>query len=57
MLLEKLSNARGTSGNEAEVRDILIEQVKSRVDSYRVDTMGNLITHKKPKARVASRSR
>ncbi len=49
MLLEKLSNARGTSGNEAEVREILIEQVKSRVDSYRVDTMGNLITFKKAK--------
>lgn len=49
MLLEKLSNARGTSGNEAEVRELLIEQVKSHVDSYRVDTMGNLITHKKAK--------
>jgi putative aminopeptidase FrvX len=49
MLLEKLSNARGTSGNEAEVRDILIEQVKGRVDNYRVDTMGNLITYKKAK--------
>ncbi len=49
MLLEKLSNARGTSGNEAEVREILIEQVKSRVDNYRVDTMGNLITFKKAK--------
>lgn len=49
MLLEKLSNARGASGNEAEVREIIIEEVKSRVDSYRVDTMGNLITYKQAK--------
>ncbi len=49
MLLEKLSNARGVSGNEAEVREILIEAVKDRVDEYRVDTMGNLITLKKAK--------
>jgi endoglucanase len=47
MLLEKLSNARGVSGNEGEVRDILIETVKSHVTNYRVDTMGNLITYKK----------
>ena len=47
MLLEKLSNARGVSGNEREVREILIETVKSHVTNYRVDTMGNLITYKK----------
>ncbi|MBI5031078.1 MAG: M42 family metallopeptidase [Chloroflexi bacterium] len=50
MLLEKLSNARGVSGNEAEVREILIDAVKDRVDEYRVDTMGNLITLKKAKS-------
>src|SRR5512140_2370328 len=49
MLLEKLSNARGVSGNEKEVREILIEEIKHRVDSYRVDTIGNLITYKKAK--------
>lgn len=49
MLLEKLSNARGASGNEKEIRDILIEEIKNRVDDYRVDTIGNLITHKKAK--------
>jgi endoglucanase len=49
MLLEKLSNARGVSGNEAEVREILIEAIKDRVDDYRVDTMGNLIARKKAK--------
>ncbi len=47
MLLEKLSNARGVSGNEAEVREILIGAIKDRVDEYRVDTLGNLIALKK----------
>jgi len=50
MLLEKLSSARGVSGNETEVREILIDAVKDRVDTWRVDTMGNLITLKKARA-------
>jgi putative aminopeptidase FrvX len=49
MLLGKLSNARGISGNETEVREILIEAVKDHVDDYRSDTLGNLIAHKKAK--------
>jgi putative aminopeptidase FrvX len=49
MLLEQLSNARGVSGNEGEVREILIDTVKSHVTNYRVDTLGNLITYKKAK--------
>ncbi len=47
MLLEKLANARGLSGNEGEVRDILIDAVRDRVDEYRVDALGNLITLKR----------
>jgi endoglucanase len=49
MLLEKLSNARGVSGDEAEVRDILIDSVKPHVTDYRIDPLGNLITYKKAK--------
>ncbi len=49
MLLEKLSNARGLSGNEGEVREILIDAVRDRVDEYRVDALGNLITLKRGK--------
>jgi endoglucanase len=49
MLLEKLSNARGVSGNEGEVREILIDAVKDHVTEYRVDTIGNLIARKKAK--------
>lgn len=47
MLLEKLSNARGVSGNETEVREILIEAIKNHVDDYRIDSLGNLIAHNK----------
>jgi putative aminopeptidase FrvX len=47
MLLEKLSNARGVSGNEAEVREILIQAIQDHVTEYRVDTLGNLIAYKK----------
>lgn len=50
MLLEQLSNARGVSGNEREVRDILIDAVRDRVDEYRVDSIGNLITCKRGRA-------
>jgi tetrahedral aminopeptidase len=49
MLLEKLSNARGVSGDEAQVRELLIEAVRDRVDELRVDTLGNLITIKRAK--------
>ena len=49
MLLEKLSNARGVSGNETEVREILIDAIQDRVDTWRADTMGNLIALKKAK--------
>lgn len=48
-ILERLANARGVSGNEKEVREILIEVVKDRVDEYRIDSLGNLITFKRGK--------
>ncbi len=51
MLLEKLSNARGISGNEKEVRDLIIDAIQDRVDEYRTDTLGNLITLKKAKGK------
>lgn len=49
MLLEQLSNAFGISGNEKEVRDLIKDAVKDRVDEMRVDNLGNLITLKKGK--------
>jgi putative aminopeptidase FrvX len=50
MLLEKLSNARGVSGDEKEVRDLIVDAVREHVDEYRVDSMGNLITLKRASA-------
>ncbi len=46
MILEKLSNAFGVSGNEDAVRDIIIDAVKPHVDDVTVDTMGNVIAFK-----------
>jgi endoglucanase len=47
MLLQKLSDARGVSGHEEEVRAILLEEIRDRVDACRIDSMGNLIALKK----------
>jgi len=43
LLLQRLSDARGVSGNEDAVREIIIEEIKSYVDEYEVDNIGNLI--------------
>ncbi len=56
MLLEQLSNARGVSGNEAQVRQIIVEALQDRVDEYRVDTLGNLIALKRASVRGARRT-
>ncbi len=45
-LLEKLSNAIGVSGNEDEIRQIVIEKVKPYVDEYNVDPLGNVLAVK-----------
>jgi endoglucanase len=45
-LLEKLCNASGVSGDEAEVRRIVIEEVKPHVDHLWVDALGNVLATK-----------
>lgn len=50
MLLERLSNARGVSGDETEVREIIVEAIRENVDEYRVDSLGNLIALKRASA-------
>ena len=57
MLLEQLSNARGVSGNEAPVRELIIQAIQSRVDEYRVDTLGNLIALKRAAPNGSARRR
>lgn len=49
MLLQRLSEARGVSGNEDEVRAILIEEIRPYVDDWKVDSIGNLIATVRPK--------
>jgi putative aminopeptidase FrvX len=46
-LLEKLCNACAVSGNEGEVRQIVLEQVRPYADELKVDALGNvLVTHR-----------
>ena len=42
-LLGQLSNAAGISGNEHEVRGIILKHIKSYITSHSIDKMGNLI--------------
>ena len=53
-LLKKLCLADGISGDEGKVRDIIIEEIKDFAE-YHTDNLGNLIVHKKGKARAKSR--
>ena len=46
-LLEKLCNACAVSGDEGQVRKIVLEAVKSYADEIRVDAMGNVLVTKK----------
>ena len=46
-LLKKLCLAFGPSGNEDEVRGIIIEEIKNKADDYYVDKVGNVIAFKK----------
>ncbi len=48
-LLEKLSNACAVSGDEGEVRQIVIEQLKPVADDLRVDALGNVLVTRKAK--------
>ena len=45
--LKKLTALDGVSGDEKQVRDYILSQVKDYVDDYWVDNLGNLITYKK----------
>lgn len=54
-LLEKLSNAVGVSGNEDEIRQIVINEIKPYADEYKTDMMGNLLAVKHAKTPGAPR--
>lgn len=42
-MLDKLSNAFGTSGYEAQVRELILGEISKKVDLHQVDALGNLI--------------
>ena len=46
-LLEKLCNACAVSGDEGEVRKIVLEEVKPYSDEVKVDALGNVLVSKK----------
>ncbi len=45
MLLKKLSELNGVSGNEEKVREFIIDEIKAYADKIYVDIMGNLIVY------------
>ncbi len=46
-LLEKLCNATAVSGDEHEVRQIVMEEVKALADDVKVDALGNVLVTKR----------
>lgn len=49
MLLKTLTESSGLSGNEKEVRDIIISEIKDYCTSVKVDRLGNIIAYKEGK--------
>lgn len=49
MLLKKLTESAGVSGGEQEVRSLIIEEIKNKVDDMYIDKLGNIIAYKKGK--------
>jgi putative aminopeptidase FrvX len=49
-LLERLCNASAVSGDEGEVRQIVIEQIRSHADQVKTDALGNVLAVKAGKS-------
>lgn len=52
-LLEKLSNAVAVSGDEGEVRKIVLEEVRPYADEVKIDAMGSVLVSVHPQNRAA----
>lgn len=50
-LLERLCNASAVSGDEGEVRQIVLKEIESFVDDVKVDALGNVLAMKKGSGR------
>ena len=46
-LLEKLSHAMALSGDESEVRSIILDEIRPYITDFKVDALGNLLAFKK----------
>lgn len=56
-LLEKLSNACAVSGDESEVRAIVLEQVRPYADEVRTDALGNVLAIKRAREEQSQANR
>ena len=56
-LLEKLCNVIAISGDEGEVRKIVLEEVKPYADEVRIDTLGSVLATKFGRGRSKNRMR
>lgn len=54
-LLEKLCNAMSVSGNEGEVRKIVLEEAKPYADEIKVDALGSVLVRKRSAKKNALR--
>lgn len=54
-LLEKLCNAMSVSGDEGEVRRIVLEEVKPFADEVKVDALGSVLVRKRAKSKKTLR--
>lgn len=50
-LLKKLCTSSGISGDEGEVRELILSEIKDHADKITVDNLGNIIAFKKGKKR------
>lgn len=50
-LLERLSNAVSVSGDEGEVRSIVLEEIRDIADDLKIDAMGNVLVTRKSKVK------
>lgn len=46
-LLERLCTACGVSGDEDDIRDIILEEIKPYADELKVDSLGNILAFKR----------
>ena len=55
MILRELSEAAGVSGNEGDVRAVVLRAVREHVDEVSVDTLGNILAFKRGTGRQRMR--